>query len=59
MDENRKLIFGQTYLTQFCPVCGLPLMLDGCCRKYHKVKGLKRDKELHGRSKSPNRFNNA
>ena len=59
MDGNREIKFGEKYLNEFCPKCGLQLLADGGCRKYHKIKGVKRDKELHGKSKSPNRWNNA
>jgi len=42
----------------YCPVCGLPLNIDGACLKYHIKKAPKR-KRYSGKSKSPNRWNNA
>uniref|UniRef100_A0A6M3JHV0 Uncharacterized protein n=1 Tax=viral metagenome TaxID=1070528 RepID=A0A6M3JHV0_9ZZZZ len=42
----------------WCPVCGLPLLGDGKCRRYHIKKAAKRDTELHGKSKSPQRYYN-
>jgi len=48
--------FGQEKHTDtFCPTCGLPLLLDGKCKKEHAPK-KERSKEQHGKSKSPNRF---
>ena len=57
--EKVKLIFGEQPFVGWCSICGLPLLADGACRRYHKLKGVKRNKELHGKSKSPNRWNNA
>jgi len=36
----------------FCPVCGLPLLADGKCKKYHKAK-KERIGCYSGQSKTP------
>jgi hypothetical protein len=40
----------------FCPVCGLPLLADGKCKKYHKIRA-ERIKRYSGKSNSVNKFN--
>jgi hypothetical protein len=56
MDEDRRI-------NDFC-YCGLPAVKEvnghSLCRKHikAKIKIPKRDKELHGKSKSVNRFYN-
>lgn len=40
----------------FCNVCGLPLLADGECKKYHKVKNPRR-KRYSGKSNSVNKYN--
>ena len=50
--------FGETYLTQFCPNGHPLLVMTGKCKFNcgNKAVKIKREKELHGKSKSPNRF---
>ncbi len=58
MGRNREmsnLVITEQPEVKFCPICGLPLLLDGKCKKYHAPKKEK-GKELHGKSKSPNRY---
>ncbi len=52
--------FGQKpEIKGFC-WCGLPLLVDGGCPKYHKkAVNKERQTRTHGKSKSENRFNNA
>lgn len=50
-----NLIIGQRPETEFCPTCGLPLLLNGGCKKYHGVKNKKRGR-FSGRSKSEHAF---
>jgi len=57
MKYNLQILYGQ-----FCD-CGLPLYLDGtkiiCKRHKENIKRepkITRDKEIHGKSNSPNRF---
>lgn len=50
------IIAGDKEFKGFCPVCGLPLMPDGCCKKYH-VKKLPKRERFSGKSKSKNAFN--
>jgi hypothetical protein len=45
-------IAGEKEFVGFCPVCGLPLLLDGKCKKYHKIK-TQRIKKYSGKSKTP------
>jgi len=40
----------------FCPICGLPLLADGNCKKYH-IKKLPKRGRYSGKSKSENRYN--
>jgi len=51
--------FGQEKHTDtFCPTCGLPLLLDGKCKRFHTSPKKERSKEQHGKSKSPQRWYN-
>lgn len=60
-----KIEFGKNKpLERYCPICGLPVY-EGLvyewgngCPKLHKIKAPKRDKKLHGKSKSVNRYYN-
>lgn len=57
MGSRNPLVFGKKEVFNgFCPRCGLPLLDDGKCRKYHKIKNPKRGR-FSGKSKSSNRFN--
>ena len=40
----------------FCEVCGLPLLLDGKCKKYHTKKNPRR-KRFSGKSNSEFKYN--
>jgi len=37
----------------FCNVCGLPLLADGKCKKYHKVTKRNKIGKYSGKSKTP------
>ena len=51
------IVFGiDRELDAFCPICGLPLLLDGKCKKYHKVRAP-RIKKYSGNSNSVNKYN--
>lgn len=51
------MIFGQKEVFNgFCPICGLPLLPDGKCKKYHKIRPP-RIKKYSGKSKSEFAFN--
>ena len=52
MERDREVIFGQDKFIGFSPVCGLPLMPDGACKKYHRNKRAKIGK-YSGKSKTP------
>jgi len=50
--------FGEQPFKGHCPICGLPLLIDGKCQKYHKI-GSKTPKRgrFSGKSKSVNKYN--
>jgi hypothetical protein len=51
------MTFGQKEeIKGFCQICGLPLLADGSCKKYHIKKAPKRGR-FSGKSNSPNKFN--
>jgi hypothetical protein len=53
MESREPLIFGNSpVFVGFCPVCGLPLLVDGKCRKYH-IKKLPKRGRFSGKSKTP------
>jgi len=50
--KTGDLIIGQGKpFLGYCHICGRPLLLDGGCAVYHKVKNQKR-KKFSGKSKS-------
>jgi len=55
-----KIEFGKDRpFKEFCPRCGRPIYEgDKGCPVYHSLPKVKRDKKLHGKSKSVNRWNN-
>jgi hypothetical protein len=58
MDSRDTLTFGNSpVFVAFCPVCGLPLLPDGACKKYHKLTKKQAQKKYSGKSKSQNSFN--
>jgi len=51
---KRMIEFGQKEeFVGFCPVCGLPLLVDGKCKKYHRVVKKERIGRYSGKSKTP------
>jgi hypothetical protein len=54
MENN--INFGEQPFVGWCQICGLPLLADGSCKKYHIKKALKRGR-FSGKSNSPNKFN--
>lgn len=53
-----SLIFGNSpVFVGFCPICGLPLLADGSCKKYHKSVKKQKQKRYSGKSNSVNKFN--
>lgn len=52
-----NLIIGQGIPpTEPCPICGIPLQLNGKCKRIHKPKTGKVGR-FSGRSKSVNKYN--
>jgi len=48
--------FGEKEFNGFCPLCGLPLLADGKCRRYHKIKKAPKRPRYSGKSKSEHAF---
>jgi len=48
--------FGKDEFYGFCKVCGLPLLADGHCKRYHIKKAPKR-KRYSGKSNSEFKYN--
>ena len=44
------ITFGQKHLDKYCDVCGLLLLLDGKCKRYHIIRP-KRQKKYSGATK--------
>jgi len=57
MDSNSDITITQKQEVKFCNVCGLPLLVDGMCRKYKKhIKKAPKRGRFSGASKSENAF---